>query len=276
MTQHATLAIAADYADAMLVARRAKNWLFLLLLLFLLSHIGIFLVARFVSSVHLAATVQSVSGSTATTQLAVLPPPSAEPTPEQRVAAPLIRYALGVTNFLCIVLVLVLAVVLLLIVGIMLVGRLVGVTHLTSAFVWCVLLVMMLIPWQSMFNSELRSIRLLHDWRGHSTGEVIATDASAASALIDAGAAENAATTLSNAMPDVRVPGILYTWPELSRDYDFSNKDTRIAVLKWARFVGFPALAVIILLMIQSKSSRGLRFALGEAEMQVNVTGALA
>jgi hypothetical protein len=225
--------------------------------------------------VHLTATIESASGSTATTQLvAVLPPPSAEPTLEQRTAAPIVRYVLALTNFLCLVLLVVLAVVLLLIVGIMLVGRLVGVTHLTSAFVWCVVLGALLVPWQSLFNSELRSIRLLHDWRGHSAGEVIATDGSAASALIDVGAAENAATTLSNAMPDLRVPGILYTWPELARDYDFSNKDTRVAGLKWARFVGVPALAIIILLMIQAKSSRGLRFALGEAEMQVNVTGA--
>jgi hypothetical protein len=273
MTQHATLAIAADYADAMLVARRAKNWLFLFLLLFLLSQIGIFLVARFVSSVHLTATVESAGGSTSTTQIAVLPPP-AEPTTGQRVAAPIIRYVIDATDFLCIAIVMVLAVVLLLIVAIMLVGRLVGVTHVTSAFVWCIVLAAMLIPWQSLFNSELRSIRLLHDWRGHASGEVIATDAIAAAALIDAGAAESAPSTLSNAMPDLRVPGVLYTWPELSRDYDFSNKDTRVATLKWARFVGFPALAIILLLVIQARSSRGLRFALGESEMQVNVTGA--
>jgi len=274
MTQHATLAIAADYADAMLVARRAKNWLFLFLLLFLLSQIGIFLVARFVSSVHLTATIQSAGGSTSTTQVAVLPSPAAELTTGQRVAAPIVRYAVDLTNFACIVLVFVLAVVLLLIVAIMLVGRLVGVTHVTSAFVWCVVLAALLIPWQSLFNSELRSIRLLRDWRGHVAGEVISTDASAAAALVDAGAAENAPSTLSTAMPDLRIPGVLYTWPELSRDYDFSNNEPRLAMVKWARFVGWPVVAIILLLVIQARSSRGLRFALGESEMQVNVTGA--
>ena len=273
MTQTATLAVAADYADAMLVARRAKNWLFLLLLLLLLSQIGIFLVARFVSSVHLTATIQSTGESTSTTQLSVLQTPPLTPN-GGRVAAPIVRFFVDLTDFFGIALALVLAVVLLLIVAIMLVGRLVGVTHVTSAFVWSIVLIVMLIPWQTLLNGELRTIRLLRDWRGHAAGEVIATDASAAAALVDAAAAESAASTVATAMPDVRIPGVLYTWPELSRDYDFSNADTRVAVLKWARFAGFPAAAIILLLVIQARSSRGLRFALGEAEMQVNITGA--
>jgi hypothetical protein len=36
-------------------------------------------------------------------------------------------------------------------------------------------------------------------------------------------------------------------------------------LLFWARFVGFPVLAVIILLAVQTKSSRGLKQAMGEA-----------
>ena len=37
------------------------------------------------------------------------------------------------------------------------------------------------------------------------------------------------------------------------------------SVLFWARFVAFPAVALIILLSIQIKSRRGLQQALGEA-----------
>ncbi len=273
ITQTAPLAVAADYADAMLVARRAKNCVFLLLLLLLLLQIAIFLVARFVTAVHLTATIESAGGSTSTTQVALIQPTPAEPTTGQRLAAPAVRFLVGATDFCCITLVLVLAVMLLLIVTIMLVGRLVGVTHVTSAFVWCVVLMAMLIPWQSLLNGELRTIRLQRDWRGHVSGEVIATDASAAAALIDAGAAESAPSSVANAMPDVRIPGVLYTWPELARDYDFPTTNTLFASLKWARFIGFPTLAIILLLMIQARSSRGLRFALGESEMQVNVTG---
>src|SRR3954470_13283035 len=41
------LAVSADYADALLVARRAKKFLFLLLMLGLLAQIAIFLCAKF-------------------------------------------------------------------------------------------------------------------------------------------------------------------------------------------------------------------------------------
>src|SRR5687767_10687633 len=51
----ANIATAADYADAMMIARRAKNWLFLLLLLFLLAQLAIFFVARYTNHVFPAA-----------------------------------------------------------------------------------------------------------------------------------------------------------------------------------------------------------------------------
>jgi hypothetical protein len=254
MTQSANLAIAADYADAMLVARRAKNWLFLLLLLVLLLQIGIFLVARFVPTAHLTATIQTANSTT-------------QVVGEQRTAAPLIRWLIAMSDFLGIAAVIILAVVLLLIVGIMLVGRLVGVTQVTAAFVWCIVLAVLLIPWQTLLNGDTRNIRLLKDWRGHSAGEVIATDDSSAAALFDIGAADNAAGFAATTPLDVRIPGVLYTWPELARDYDFSTADTRLAVLKWTRFVGFPVLALIVLMTIQVRSSRGLRYALGETDM---------
>jgi len=61
-----------------------------------------------------------------------------------------------------------------------------------------------------------------------------------------------------------KVPGALYTWNELvSRVNDQPSRDA--AVLFWARFVGFPLLALIILLAIQVKSLRGLKQSLGEA-----------
>jgi len=48
MTQvQTTIATAADYADAMITARRAKNWLLTLLLLILLAQLAIFFVARY-------------------------------------------------------------------------------------------------------------------------------------------------------------------------------------------------------------------------------------
>src|SRR4051812_28629033 len=42
-----SIATAADYADALIIARRAKHWLFLILLLVLLIHMSLFFVARY-------------------------------------------------------------------------------------------------------------------------------------------------------------------------------------------------------------------------------------
>jgi len=56
----------------------------------------------------------------------------------------------------------------------------------------------------------------------------------------------------------------------------FDNLSAAQSVLKWARFAGFPLLALLLLLMVQAKSSRGLKFALGESEVQVEVTGPAA
>ena len=47
-----------------------------------------------------------------------------------------------------------------------------------------------------------------------------------------------------------------------------SDLGTNQTVLRWARFAGFPALSLVLLLMVQAKSSRGLRAALGESELE--------
>src|SRR5690348_16538579 len=110
-----TLAVAADYADAMLVARRWKNILFLLLLLFLLIQIGIFFGVRYYGGGSI-----SVSAGPDATQPAVH---------ATRDLTPGAAFVTNTIDFLTMVCVIVLAVVLLLVVIIMLVGRLIGVTH---------------------------------------------------------------------------------------------------------------------------------------------------
>ena len=42
--------------------------------------------------------------------------------------------------------------------------------------------------------------------------------------------------------------------------------------MRWARFVVFPLAALVLLLIVQSKGSRGLRMALGEVEYDVGET----
>jgi len=219
------IATAADYADAMMSARRAKNWLFLLLLLALLGQLAIFFLVRY-GVVHLPAAPGAVSTVAAATQPAA--PSSAAVSSPAAVA--LVRYFVGFTDFLGIILSALLAIVLLLLVLIMLVGRLIGVARVTSALIWCVVLGVLLFPWQAFLN-----------WQQLSNG--------------------------------FRLPGVLYTWFELIEPRVVSDLPLDQSILLWARFVGFPVLAIIILLVLQAKSNRGLRLALGEAELERDEMG---
>jgi len=259
-----TIAVAADYADAMMTARRAKNWLFILLLLVLLTQIALFFLLKFNVirlSDEMAVEITPTSAPAAVTQPSdAATQPTAElstsgtaagSAPEARKGGrveDILRYVIPVTDFLGIALVVILAVVLLLIVTIMLVGRLIGVSHVTSAFIWCVLLAVMIFPWQAFLLGTYRAAR---------------PPADVSPGLADA---------YRHADPTYKIPGALYTWEELRRDYNFDNLNGWEALLKWTRFAAFPIVALLVLLMVQAKSSRGLKFALGESEVQVEVS----
>ncbi len=273
-TSTTTIAVAADYADAMMTARRAKNWLFIILLLILLAQITVFFLVKFQvlrlgDRVDVAATPASVdvdaepAGDTQPTTDATAVEGGATTAPADGdgdaaatastpaasrsfSAADVLRYVIPVMNFLGITLTIVLAVVLLLITLIMLVGRLIGVSHVTGSFIWSVLLIVFLFPWQTLLISH---------------------PGDASPGLSDAAQRDN--------YPAFKIPGVLYTWPELRDDHDFSTGDPGGALgagLKWARFAGLPVVALLILLMVQAKSSRGLKFALGESDVQVEVS----
>jgi hypothetical protein len=234
-----TLAVAADYADALMTARRAKNWLFMLLLVMLLAQIGLFLTARF----NVLKLTEPASMSDLATANSALTPTTSASVPlmfeKETKAGQIVQYVIPVTEFLGIILIIVLGIVLLLLTGIMVVGRLIGVSHLTSAFIWAVVLAAFLFPWQAFLISHVGP-----------GGE----------------------TTLA-AQPAFKVPGVLYTYTELQQDCHFAmDKDNwRQGLLKGARFIGFPVIAVIILLVVQARSSRGLKMALGETEIQVDL-----
>ena len=199
------LATSADYADAMLVARRAKNWLFLILLLILLLQLTLFFVARY------------------TGFLAPHPQTTQPTTTDQK-----LQYVTSLTTFLGTILPILLSLDLLLILNIMLVGRLIGLARVTSAFMWCLLLVLLLFPWQVFFGGTTEPT-------------------------------------------DFRLPGLLFSWQELLLYARFPTDDLKLATLKWARFVVFPVIALVLLLIVQVKSNRGLRQALGEAEPETHM-----
>lgn len=196
----APLATAADYADAMIIARRAKNVLFVLIFLMLLGQMCLFFTLRY--KFHLA------------------------PNAAQTFPLDLLKYAVGLIDFLGVAAPLILAVVLLLVVDIMLVGRLIGVSRLTAAFLWCIVLTVLLFPWQAFLINQ----------------------------------------TFSS--PAFKWPGVLYTWTELLARADSQPPDH--PVLFWGRFVGWPIIALVILLTLQFQSSRGLKLALGETPPAAN------
>lgn len=221
------IATAADYADAMLVARRAKRALVLLLLLMLLAQLALFFTARFSDALFVAAPPAPVEATTQpapTTLATAITTPTTPVQPANKWVDPL-KYLIAITDFVGVTASIVLAAVLLLLVGIMLVGRLIGVARVTSAFVWCLILIVMLFPWQAFLNSEKMDRR------------------------------------------EFIIPGVLYTWDEFLVNARFENGLNAPAILKWARFAGFPIAAVLILFSIEVKSNRGLRQALGEDDL---------
>lgn len=253
MTRATTpLAVAADYADALMTARRAKNVLFLLLLLFILAQLAFFLLARF-GVIRLgdpatagATPSAAVSVDAVATQPSLAATQPVAPAAGGRDLEPVVRYVTPLVNFGAVAASIVLAVVMLLLATIMLVGRLIGVSSVTGAFIWGVLLVVVLIPWQAF----------------------LIQDGNYAVAGVTASVAEQ---------PAFKFPGVLHTYAELKRDYLQTFDRDQIwpqAVWFWGRYAGMPVLALLLLFVVQAKSSRGLRYALGETDINVEVSAA--
>ena len=120
----------------------------------------------------------------------------------------------------------------------MLVGRLIGVSHVTGAFIWSVVLALILFPWQAFLISG-----------EHYYTTTPGTAAYAASADIPPD------------QPAFKLPGVLYTYPELHQDAHFPNQPLQQAVVKWGRFAAFPIVALLLLLLVQGASSRVLQLA---------------
>jgi len=214
-----SIAAKADYADAILVARRAKNWLFLLLLIVLVGEIVLFFVANKTTFIE--------TGSLA-------PAATTQPLTNGRTPA-VLQYLVALFGFAGVAGSLLLSIVLILLVKIMLTARTLGVGRVTSAFIWSTLLIILLFPWQAIL-----------------AGPTI-------SASPDA---------MAN---DFKIPGVIYTWselmhPTLGAKFTQTDLRTELKVLRWARFVGFPVLATMILLSVQVKSSMGIKAAIGGDE----------
>jgi hypothetical protein len=199
MTQATNLiASAADSADAIIAARRFRNVLTGILLVILIAQLTVFLVYRFRG-------------------------PFAAAGADHPFWLDFAQYATGTLVFIATVTSILLSVTLLLLTLVLLVGRLLGVGGATQAFLWSVLLAMLLFPWQALL------------WFPGVAGT------------------------------EFRIPGALYTWSELVRSARFgldSEVDVWNGLLKWARFVVFPLVAMILLGFVHLRSRRALRQAL--------------
>src|SRR5580692_578154 len=116
---------AADYADALITARKAKNILALIILLMLCFQLAFFFLTRYKVSLD-----------------------------SQPRLFDFLKYVVGLIDFLGVTAPIVLAIVLLFIVLIMLNGRLLGVSRVVSAFVWCIVLLVLLFPWQAFLINQ--------------------------------------------------------------------------------------------------------------------------
>src|SRR4030095_14674455 len=89
---------------------------------------------------------------------------------KERESTVLLYWVLGLSDFLGVGCALVLALVLLFMVAIMIVARVIGTSYAASAYVWSVVLVVLLFPWQAFLNNanltaaEFKFPGVLYTW----------------------------------------------------------------------------------------------------------------
>lgn len=205
------IATAADYADALLTARRAKNLLVLIVLLTLLIQLAVFFLVKYTGVVFPTGATASATPATA---------------PSSPLWHSMAQYAVGASQLVGVACTILVALVLYLIAQIMVVGRLIGVSRVTSALVWTFVVLFLIFPWQAFLRDQMLQTRewifpgVLYSWE-----------------------------ELLNRV----------TMGTRGRDVGMDK-----LILHWARFVAWPLIAIVLLLAIQVKSNRGMRQALGE------------
>ena len=134
------IAIAADYADALLVARRWRSLLLLLLLLIVLAQLAVFFTAHFSPGVLPRHDV--VTNVVPTTQAPA------------RTTADWLQYGTALSLFAGLICSILLTLTLFLTIHVMLVGRLIGVRDVTRALVVSFVLLFLLVPWQTLLVTQ--------------------------------------------------------------------------------------------------------------------------
>jgi hypothetical protein len=139
----------------------------------------------------------------------------------------ILHYATAISLWLSMIFSALLVVTLFATIHVMLVGRLIGVAYVARAFTLSMFVLLLLTPWQALL------------------------------------------VTTQMSKSDFVLPGALYTWREISDRVlpHVTPATTPDLVLYWARFAVFPFVALVLLLLVQVRSGRGLKLALGEEEL---------
>jgi hypothetical protein len=221
------VATAADYADAMLIGRKARTIFAYLLILILVLQLALFITFRFSPLVDKFVTLDPGVATPTLASPTTAPAAVAGPSPAVEGAdlgRNFLKYLVSLSGFFGLMFSILLSLSLLLLLNIMLIGRLIGISKVTSAFIWSLVVLTFIFPWQAFLNNE------------------------------------------SLTRSEFKVPGVLYNWNEFVHNANIhSSLDWHIQLMRWARFLAMPAITVVLVLTVLGKSSRGLRLALGES-----------
>ena len=224
MTQSSnTLVAAADYADALIVARRVKTTLCMLLFFLLGTTVTLFALLRYVPSMAPAIGTGPFDGNTTLVRGGL-------------------QYFIGLLDFAGLILPALLVAFVVVILLVQVVARVVGAGRTTSALVWAVLLALLLFPWQAVLNNPATNPDPAADAIGMKVPGVVYTWA------------ELSSPTAGARFPEVNSPPPPGTTVGSAR---------AVAVLHWLRYAGFPLLAMIIVGIIHTKAERALRQSFG-------------
>ena len=249
MTLVPSTAASAVYHDALSTARGFRTLCFLVLLLCLVGQIALFFTARYgnglipVQGTDAAVTAPTGASVSATSATSAADAPDANngqfggeagagvsgnvstETVDTGAVAPWLYAILYVTLWAGLVFSILLCLDLLFTTLVMLNGRTVGVGKVAKAFLWSLLLLMLVMPWQSILNHPTLRGGIFH------------------------------------------LPGVLYTWPELNgtaRPDSPGALFPNSSIIGWLRFVVWPVVALVLLLVVFGRSGTGIKEALGE------------
>ena len=147
-----SVATAADYADAMLTARAARTVFAFALILVLLIQLVLFVMVHFTTKLNAHVTPDSLASTqinVSATQAAQTPTAPPRTMPHQ-----ILKYIVGLSDYFGLIFSILLALMLLLLLNVMLIGRLIGVSHVVSAFIWSLIVLLLVFPWQAFLNNQ--------------------------------------------------------------------------------------------------------------------------